>query len=218
MREASNKFYQRNLIGEEGLVYDFNLTTGDTVLINNPMGFVPIEMLVSSIDSVFVEPENKFRKRYSLLENNFYFTEEYWIEGIGSMAGITHSSWDITLLTGGDDFTLLCYFEEDTLKYKDFNYTSCFYGIVNIKDSEFSNKVKLYPNPIRKNSILHIDFPIYNDLIIRIYNSSGLLIEEQNIKPKAEFQINSDKYRKGMYYYQVINDNKTVFTEKFIVL
>ncbi len=46
IREEDNKYYQRNLVGEEGLVYDFNVNVGDTLELNNPMGFTSLEVVV----------------------------------------------------------------------------------------------------------------------------------------------------------------------------
>ena len=57
---------------------------GDTIEINNPFCAIPIAAIVSDIDSVSIEPGNEQRKRISLYEYQYYFNEEYWIEGIGS--------------------------------------------------------------------------------------------------------------------------------------
>ncbi len=170
------------------------------------------------IDSIFIEPENEFRKRITLFENNFYYYEEYWIEGIGSSAGVTQSSWDMTLLTGGDDFTLLCYYENDELLYMDNYYSHCFYPIVGISsNSQNENKIKVFPNPVKNISYLEIDYPDRQNLIIKIFSLTGKVIEDYKITTPTKVSINSINYPKGVYFYQVFEDNQTIAFDKFIV-
>lgn len=219
IREDSNKYYLRNLAGEEGLIYDFSVNIGDTITINNPFGFMPVDATVTNIDSIFIEPGNEYRKRITLFEYEDFWNEEYWIEGIGSLAGITESSWDMTLLTGGDDYTLLCYFEDDEFIYKDAFYPSCFYQIVSVVTNDYVPVASLlFPNPVIDKSTLIFDGADKKDLTVKIIDITGKLIEHIQITTPAEIKINSGKLKKGFYIYHVYEESRIIASEKFVVL
>lgn len=217
--EQDNKYFMRNLVGEEGLVYDFDVNVGDTVFINNPFGFISFEVAVTNIDSIFIEPANEYRKRITLFEFENLGNEEYWIEGIGSLAGITQSGWDMTLLTGLSEFTLLCYYEESELTYKDYSYPVCFYPSVGISSYiHIEMDFNIFPNPVKDISSLILDNPNHQKLTIKIFNSIGSLINEHHVESTTKIKIHSSAYPKGVYFYQVIQGNQQIFNSKFIVL
>ena len=219
IREEDNKYFLRNLASEEGLVYDFTVNLGDTLAINNPFGFMPLEATITNIDSVYIEPANEYRKRITLFEYENFGYEEDWIEGIGSLAGITESGWDMTVLTGGDDYTLLCYYEDDELWYKDDFYSLCFYPLVGIPSNFLKeNNTRIFPNPVRGISHLILDYPDHYNLIIRIFNSTGNIIEKYQITTPNKIEINSINYPKGIFFYQVLINNQQIINEKFIVI
>ena len=219
IKEEENKYFLRNLVGEEGLIYDFTVNIGDTVEINNPFGFMPLQAMVTNIDSVLIEPANEYRKRITLFEYENFGYEENWIEGIGSLAGITESGWDMTVLTGGDDYTLLCYYEDDELWYKDDFYSLCFYPIVGIPSNYLKeNNTRILPNPVRNVSYLVLDFPDHHNLTIKIFNSTGNVVEEYQVTTPNKIRFNSINYRSGIYFYQVLEGNQQIFNNKFIVL
>lgn len=217
IREEENKYYLRNLAGEEGLAYDFNVSIGDTVEINNPLCLIPVQASVTNIDSVLIEPENEFRKRIKLNDFNFY-GEEYWIDGIGSLAGITESSSDLSMMTGGDNFTLLCYYKNEELLYKMNTTILCFYPIVDIPSvHQTEMNISIYPNPVTNISYLYLDNPNAEKLIIHIYNSTGSLLNEYQIDSPTKINIHSSAYPKGIYFYQLIQEDHQIFNSKFIV-
>lgn len=219
IREEDNKYYLRNLVNEEGLVYDFTINTGDTVTINNPFGFMPLEASITSIDSVFIEPANEYRKRITLYEYENFGSEEIWIEGIGSLAGITESGCDISLLTGGHDYTLLCYYEEAELTYKDYLYPVCFYPIMGIySNNQNEMNVSISPNPVINISYLKFDNPHKEKLTITIFNANGCLVKKHQVVSSTKLSIGASSYQKGVYFYQVIKENQQVYNSKFIVL
>jgi len=218
IKEEENKYFLRNLIGEEGLAYDFGINLGDTVAINNPYGFIPLQAIVTLIDSVQILPANQYRKRYTLFEFENFGNEEIWIEGLGSAAGIIVSGWDMTILTGGDDFTLLCYYEEDELMYQTTLYSLCFYPIVDIPDNNFEKvDYSISPNPVTNTSHLIVKNPENKTLNIRIFNSFGQLVEQHNFLTSFDLEIRSEDYSKGVYFFSIFENYKYLTSDKFII-
>lgn len=122
IREENNRVYYRQMFEEEGLIYDFNLEIGDSVLIDNPRAVSEIWLLLSDIDSV--ETTDGMRERWKLTSNDYPNTE-YWIRGIGSQTGVLNSSSGIF---GGlcGLYTLLCQKENGELVYLNPEFESCF--------------------------------------------------------------------------------------------
>jgi hypothetical protein len=216
--QEENKFYLRNLLGEEGLAYDFSVNIGDTVEINNPFGAIPVAAIVNNVDSVLIEPGNELRKRISLYEYQYYFNEEYWIEGIGSSAGLTVSGMDMTLLTGGDDYTLLCYYEEEEMLFKSTLYTLCYYPLVDIPEiNQGDGDVSLFPNPVNGISHLIIQNPENKKYTITMNSIFGQRLQKIEITSPKEIEINSADFPCGVYFYSVLENNELIYCDKFLI-
>ena len=76
----------------------------------------------------------------------------------------------------------------------------------------------LFPNPVLKTSYLKVDYPESQNFTIKIFNSTGNLVEVYQLIAPTQIEINSINYQKGIYFYQVIKENKQIFNSKFIVL
>lgn len=122
IREENRRIYYRQMFGEEGLIYDFNLEVGDSVLVDNPRAVGEIYLFLAEIDSI--ETEYGYQERWRLVSNE-YPDNEYWIRGIGSETGILNSS---TGIFGGlcGLYTLLCEKENDQMVYLNPEYESCY--------------------------------------------------------------------------------------------
>jgi hypothetical protein len=217
IREEENKFYLRNMVGEEGLAYDFSVNIGDTVEINNPFVAFPVEAVVTNIDSIYIEPSGENRKRFHLLEDQYY-DDEYWIEGIGSLAGLTVSGSDLTQLTGGENFNLLCYMEDDVLLYKYSEACLCYYPMVNIPEkSNDEIVITFYPNPVYDVSHLMIQNPENKNCAISIRNVSGQLIQKLSVTSSCTLEIGSNDFQAGIYFYSVCKEHEQICFGKFII-
>jgi hypothetical protein len=218
IRQEGEKYFLRNLIGVEGLAYDLSVNEGDTLTLENPFGVYPVEAIVTGIDSIFIEPAQEFRKRITLYEYQFYQVEEYWVEGIGSLAGLTHSGMDLCPLTGGHDFTLLCYFEDDGIRYKTTQYELCFYPLVNIPEKGNDEIViTFYPNPVYDVSHLMIQNPENKNCSISILNVSGQLIQKLSVTSSCTLEIGSNDFQAGIYFYSVCDEHEQICFGKFII-
>lgn len=125
IRETADKkvYYLQNKTDTiDYKIYDFNVKKGDSIYIN-VMKALGDKFLfkIDSIDSIKII--NNYRKRY-------YLEGEIWIEGIGSSDGILSSGATASGLVGMK-YSLLCFTENDTLKYKNPDYNFCFYKQVN---------------------------------------------------------------------------------------
>ena len=107
-----------------GLIYDFDLAEGDSVVINNYyVGFEDVMLICDSIKSVIIN---------GISRNQFYFStpdmsgiSDIWIEGIGSKYGLLYSGFGGAGFAGGGQ-DLLCCSKSDTIIYIDTVYNSCF--------------------------------------------------------------------------------------------
>lgn len=217
IRKEGDKYYLRNQAGEEGLAYDFGVSTGDSLVISNPFGAMPVSVVVTGIDSVWVEPAQEMRKRITVSDYPYFIQEEFWIEGMGSLAGLTVSGMDITLLTGGDDYTLLCYYEEDEMLYQTDLYSLCFYPIVGIPECNFlGGSVSLFPNPVSRKSVLTINRPEISSCTVLIYNSPGNLIQTMKLSVPGTMIFDRKDFNPGIYFYSLSADN-FFYSGKFIV-
>jgi hypothetical protein len=218
IREEQNEFFLRNMAGEEGLAYDFSVNINDTLAINNPFGTFPVQAVITNIDSVYIEPSGEFRKRCHLLAYQYYNYDEYWIEGIGSLAGLTVSGTDLTQLTGGENFNLLCYYEDDVLVYKYSEPVLCYYPIVDIlKINQGEVEVTFFPNPVNGISYLNLKNPENKKYRVMINNIYGQIMQEFSITTSEKIEINSADFTGGIYYYSVFRDDQIFCSEKILI-
>lgn len=124
VREEDKRVYYRKYSGQnyqdEVLLYDFNLTVGDTISVLMNIGDVPLIVLEESE----IEVNGEMRRQLGLAR---YYgkssdIEEYWIEGVGSTFGFLYSGIEGWV---GSFVHLLCYHEDDNLIWMDDNYDSC---------------------------------------------------------------------------------------------
>lgn len=102
---------------DEGLIYDFSLQSGDSlVAINTACSSYLFTYHVLSVDSVQMS-DATYRKR-------FHLNAGTWIEGIGNFSGLIRNA---CMLTGFcEDF--VCYYQNNQFMYKNPAYPTCFYS------------------------------------------------------------------------------------------
>ena len=114
------RYWQQSYQDEE-LLYDFNLTVGDTVTVNYNYGD---KLIVLEESQVLVQ--GTMRKQLGLA---MYFDdgttgeiEEYWIEGVGSTYGFLNSGYEGWV---GSFVHLLCYHENGNLVWDNEEFDDC---------------------------------------------------------------------------------------------
>lgn len=171
-------YYTRSGL-EEGLIYDFGATLGDTVeVLNHELIPETLYMAVILEDSILLEDG---WHRMLVLEDENFPGEETWIEGVGSVSGLVKSCLNAFGSACGD-FDLLCSSDSGQEIYINPEYPACWYVSTRIGSLEVQNEIYLYPNPVR--DILHIDGAFSETkqfYDIQIFDHSGrMVLQEEN--------------------------------------
>lgn len=132
----------------EYLLYDFDVSVGDLLDIENPNSGQYSMTQVFEIDSIYLN--NEWRRRIGVGPEMGGFIMEHWIEGIGSTQGLFTN-----LLQEVDAGTALtCFTENETLIYLNPIASSCFYQGVNVNDVETRNGPLVFPNPSKDQCVV----------------------------------------------------------------
>lgn len=198
-------------VGSNGdyLAYDFSLNPGDTFTSINGGCIVP--MIVDSVDSITLS-NGESRKRLFL--TSVVWSTDIWIEGIGSLYGLPY----IEIYTCSADFypELICFEENDTIKYHNSNYSGCFYSAIN-ELSRKNSLLSIYPNPFSDNTTISLSYKQIKLTDAMIINSNGQVIRRYNDIDNYEFKIEKKELNSGIYYIQVTDENSMTQRAKFII-
>ena len=212
IREENKKVYYREYYGEEGLIYNFNLQLGDTVVLNNPRAASEVSLILSEIDSV--ETTDGYRERWKLTNDEFEIPE-YWIEGIGSMAGVINSTTEVF---GGlcGTYILLCEEENENTIYQNPQYEYCYYLLLdNDNDIEVTEEIF---NVIYRQSVKQIDivFNTNEERLVVITNIRGQMVSKlQSTDTHLSFSLSNKNT--GLYIIVAIQNNGKAVSKKIMV-
>lgn len=81
------------------------------------------------------------------------------------------------------------------------------------------NNIKIYPNPIKHNLTIKIDYPLQEKVMLKIMNSVGQIVYAKEVLTNNAsniFNINSTSWHSGMYVVQILNNNKILFTQQLV--
>lgn len=207
MREELNQKVYFSDLTDEYLFYDFTLTAGEIYYAN--IRGCQFEMTLESIDSVELL-NGEIRKRYNFSNWNI----EQWIEGIGSLKGLLNIGVDMCMSDVYID--LNCFTENDTLKYKNTSFTSCFYSTVGLANDIQEENITLYPNPLTTASILRSTI-FLADFELKIYNISGKLVRKVANLSGQEFLIERNNLNSGLYFIQLTKNNNSLGICKMLI-
>ncbi|NOX47336.1 MAG: T9SS type A sorting domain-containing protein [Chlorobi bacterium] len=187
----SNNFYG-------GLIYRFDVQVGDTFTIYNPSSW-QFQVEVLSVDSVFVSPLGQYRKRIVLTAPEVgWATEESWIEGIGSMAGILNSGFQAVPLTGSW-YDMLCEWQDGTKVFSNPDWPYCFMTTVSTPETpENKQGITIFPMPLVSNSVIGINKQLKNGRII-IVDVFGKTIKEIAVSGRESIPIQKGGFKPGVY-------------------
>lgn len=195
----------------EGLIYDFGVEIGDTVVARNVyLNSDTLHFIVSEIDSVLLL--DGYHKRITLWE---YLNqkEEIWVEGLGSLYGILNScNGSYGGLCGS--YEALCYELDDLLVYQHPDYTTCHYHVtVNINNYTYK-PISVFPNPAKDFTVL--EFTDERERVIEIFDLSGKKIAKNLLFDKI-FYLNLHLVDRGIYIIKVKDGINSYLPIKLIV-
>jgi hypothetical protein len=183
------------------ILYDFNLKKGDT------LGYLKVD----SIDTILIENQNR---------KIFYFGgRETWIEGIGSTCGVLSAgrcAWH------GGESSLLCYSENDSLKYQNPDFDYCYIqesvGLNQINNIQ--EEIKIVPNPAGEEAIVSWQSAEQSTANISVYDIVGKLVYVLDVSQaqhdKNKLKINTSKLDNGIYFIR-LNTDEGSSSGKFVV-
>lgn len=209
IRENSQKqiYYRIDPVEQEKLIFDFSVNIGDSVIAYGLENFYTpyfyeTTYYVFSFDSTLIG--DSYRKRINLgfLPGDTNSIIEHWVDSTGSMGGILHNT---SIYTGGDGFSLLCFFENGDIKYHNPLFPECFV-ITQIREQSASyQSVAIYPNPVINSSIIEV-YGIKPNAILkfRLFNSIGQEVYAHLFSQK--FQFYKKDLQPGVYPFTVEGD------------
>lgn len=212
IREENKKVYYREYFGEEGLIYDFNLQLGDTVVVDNPIAASEVTLVLSEVDSV--ETLDGYRERWKLTNDDFLIPE-YWIKGIGSTAGVLNSSTEIF---GGlcGSYILLCQEENKNTIYLNPDYEHCYYTLLDDDNKLFAKEetYKIIYRPLIQKVKLVFDQAEMRTVFIS--DMQGRLINKATTT-QINVELSFKGKNKGLYVVSVLQKNGELISKKLIV-
>jgi hypothetical protein len=198
-----------------GLIYKFDVQAGDTFSIYNPFWDFQAEVL--SVDSVLILPSNEYRKRIIIGDFDYpYLSEETWIEGVGSMAGILNSGLQVHPLTGGW-YDMLCEWQDETKIFSNPDFPFCFKTTVSTpENAENEPALTISPMPLVGNSFIRIDKKLKDGRIV-IVDLFGKTIQEIAVSINESIPIQRDSFKPGVYVVSLYDGVHVVDRVKLIV-
>lgn len=209
---GSNEVYFRNSTGDEGLIYSFDLSANDSILVYNPLVCPEFSsLIVSSTDSVWLG--NSYRKRIFFYNSN---NDDYWTEGIGSKFGLLFSNYCFI----GANYNLLCYYESDSLIYQNPNFECCYYPFIN-NISHNIEPVSFHINYCVNDRTLIINSPDIEtsrqSLTLRICNLLGYEVFQCKLFNNRQI-ISTSHFSKGIYLVHIKSPSHLIYGSKILIL
>jgi hypothetical protein len=202
--DSTNKlvYFIDAFTSNETVLYDFNLSIGDTVPpspLNFNGNFVNI---VTDIDTVFLG--GVYRKRFKL--DSCWFEQLYYIEGIGSTYGLLSP----TMCPFEAFYNLQC-FTNNSLPVYPNSTTSCSSFTANIESVE-KHQFSISPNPTSGALFINTTLDSYD---IIVFNSIGQIIQKKNVHSNSTF-LDISNLTAGVYLIQFSDNNKVLYKETII--
>ncbi len=210
LRENSDTVWFMNNDSVEHVLYNFNLTVGDTTFITNIFVSDKLnEVYVEQLDTV--EYFGVSRKRWLLISVE-YGTSDYWIEGIGSLSGPLYSMYSCNIIC--PSWELLCFHHDETLLYIKEGEDDCW--MVGI-DEYVINPIVIKPNPVKSGYPLEIKHT--GGLIkgIEIYDQSGKMLEKIEGISANSYSIETAAYKPGIYIVRITLKGNKIVNQKIMV-
>lgn len=196
---------------EEVILYDFSKLVGDTVFVGmdgiGPFGY----LVIDHIDSILID--DNYRKTFHFAASS---TMDYWIEGIGSIRGLfSPIQWQPT---GYQKWKLICFNQENDVKYLNPEFNNCFPLLTRINSlTQNVNIVLISPNPVTDISILSFTNTHGDYYKVEIFNMLGNKVKQINLHGESSMPICKFDYKPGIYIYKISGNNSVPIKGKIII-
>jgi hypothetical protein len=189
----------------EYLMNDFNLSLGDTFMVDHPWAFGSLPLLVANVDSILTA--SNYRRRL-LMQTYGGGYEEYWIEGIGSSNGLFYTGAFVLDL----GWLLLCFEQNDTLMYLNSPNGECYFNELSSTELAQSEQITIFPNP----AISEITVSGSEPKHIIICNLRGQVIISKTLIHDQE-TIDIRTLEPGLYIIHCQIHNNSIVSRKLIL-
>ncbi len=210
LRDSGQKVFYHNF-NNEYLLYDFGANVGDTI---ESILFCSYNyLIVDSVDTITIHGQPKRRLIFNF--PGCAYTEE-WIEDIGSNHGVINE-----FILNGDlvwDFAefLLCYWQNDTVKWINPEYNDCYFNTVGIDEQYNTNYFTITPNPFTDFAIAELH-GIKSKWTWTLYNFIGQRVQHVENIDNSHLTIKKEYLATGVYLYQVWNGKQIIVTGKLLI-
>ena len=207
----TKKVYRR-YNGTDQILYDFSLEDGNLITLGNG------SIYVARVYYVFISGAVRKKIILSITETNLsdalYYDNEVWIEGIGSLRHPLVPSYQLQYTDNGDNIEgLTCAYQNNIVT---FGGSECAALLSTIDSNQLTQTMRFYPNPF--NSELIIDLNSYlENITIKLFNSQGQLIKQDSNLKGQIIKLNRDNLPSGLYFIQLLANQKILQTAKVMV-
>lgn len=209
LREFPDGIIKTIINGEnqERQLYNFALLEGQSTTVwSKDHGDVNVTFI--GIDSIDLVYEQRYVFRYSVQGSTNQFE---WIEGVGSKTGLFYPAFATSI---GPERSLICFDENDSLKYLNPLYSDCYGQLVGVEQNTLS-PLKLYPNPT--SSSLYIESPQeLQNVAIELSDLLGNVVYYTRLGNGFRFEVNNVTLAQGAYAYRISNDGIVISSGKLI--
>lgn len=200
----AEEYSEINYNPSEYILFDFNLSLGDTFVAIREVGemnnnICSSDFIVSEIDSIEIGGE--YYKRIS-----FSGWDEIWIEGIGSNVGLLTSC--VRMLGLGSE--LLCLHQEDELVYNTGRGCYINAGIENVLTE--NKQMNIFPTIVK--DYINIETTINGNLKVVIIDIYGRIIKRKSINNSCQIGINN--MPNGIYNCIFYKEGSIFYSQKII--
>jgi hypothetical protein len=207
IREDSMKhvYTYNSFSGYQYLLYDFSALPGDTLFLSGNTD----PYVVDSITWTTLLDGSQ-RRQFFL---HCYDCIEIWIEGVGCLRGVMDAGmcWAV-----GDNPTLMCFIEHDTIKYHNPDFEDCSLT-TGISEVTKDPPVMIYPNPAKDQVTIRI-YAEPESTVFEIFDLLGRKVLSQPLTQReTTLKLNTYNLVQGTYIYR-ISENPGIFCRGTIVL
>jgi hypothetical protein len=213
--DAQHKVFFRQLFADHEItIYDFGAEAGDTIELRQEQWDTAL-YTVDSINWVTLLDGSQ-RQRFYLASIDYpSWGEEIWIEGTGCTKGVFEGG---TCGFVGDNPSLICFTENDTLKYFNPDFDQC-YVITGIDDpGSPGTAIDFFPNPVKETLTIKVNRAGNINMKFELIDLTGKeVFSIPVLQTETLINLKQFKVAPGFYIYNVFKGSTLVKTGKILI-